>query len=381
MKERLSFQLKSQIENFVNKLVFFYPKIEDDGLKKTLITYLKFFSEKYDVILITGSMNFKISKKLVNKIKIDYIKNSVINRIKLINNLFCFFKMFKYFNKKNIFFSLDKHLYPLIVKFFNQNFNLVLRIPNPIMTKKVSKNYFFSNYAGNYIGKFDLNFLKFADKVIVYSKQNFDFIRKEYQFKNLILIRNFFEKKKEVNDKKIKKIYNIFFIGRLENNKDPFFFLSSLIKIKNLNLNLHIVGDGSEKKRLLKLKTSHYKKNIRIHGHVNDPFKKFYKNIDLFCLTSKYDGTPNVLGEAISYKIPCVAPRSVGSVNELLGNGKFGNIYKPEDEKNFTNVVIKALKNYKRSVLKAKLAYDNLEIYNKENTLEKLNQTLISLLR
>ena len=88
----------------MNKLVFFYPKIEDDGLKKTLITYLKFFSEKYDVILITGSMNFKISKKLVNKIKIDYIKNSVINRIKLINNLFCFFKMFKYFNKKNIFF-------------------------------------------------------------------------------------------------------------------------------------------------------------------------------------------------------------------------------------------------------------------------------------
>ena len=102
----------------MKKLVFFYPKIEDDGLKKTLITYLKFFSEKYDVILITGSMNFKISKKLVNKIKIDYIKNSVINRIKLINNLFCFFKMFKYFNKKNIFFSLDKHLYPLIVKFF-----------------------------------------------------------------------------------------------------------------------------------------------------------------------------------------------------------------------------------------------------------------------
>ena len=24
---------------------------------------------------------------------------------------------------------------------------------------------------------------------------------------------------------------------------------------------------------------------------------KFYKNIDLFCLTSKFDGTPNVLGK------------------------------------------------------------------------------------
>lgn len=208
----------------MKKLVFFYPKIEDDGLKKTFITYLKFFSEKYDVILITGNLNFRISKKLVKKVKIDYIKNSVINKISLINNVLCFFKIFKYLSKKNILFSLDKHFYPLVVKFFNQNLNLVLRIPNPILTKKVSKNYFFSNYAGNYIGKFDLSILKFADKVIVYSKQNFYFIKKKYQFKNLVLIRNFFEKKKKVKDKKIKKIYNIFFIGRLENNKDPFFF-------------------------------------------------------------------------------------------------------------------------------------------------------------
>ena len=59
----------------MNKLVFFYPKIEDDGLKKTFITYLKFFSEKYDVVLITGNLNFRITKKLLNKIKINYIKN------------------------------------------------------------------------------------------------------------------------------------------------------------------------------------------------------------------------------------------------------------------------------------------------------------------
>ena len=78
------------------------------------------------------------------------------------------------------------------------------------------------------------------------------------------------------------------------------------------------------------------------------------------------------MGEAISFKIPCVAPKSVGNVNELLGNGKFGNIYKPEDEKSFIAVVTKALKNYNQSINKAKLAYKNLELYNKKKYFRKI---------
>ena len=96
----------------------------------------------------------------------------------------------------------------------------------------------------------------------------------------------------------------------------------------------------------MRLKKRYNKKKIRLYGHVDKPFEKFHKNIDLFCLTSKFDGTPNVLGEAISYKIPCVAPKSVGSVNELLNNGTTGNIYNPGNEKSFINVVTKTLYNY-----------------------------------
>ena len=129
----------------------------------------------------------------------------------------------------------------------------------------------------------------------------------------------------------------------------------------------------------MRLKKRYNKKKIRLYGHVDKPFEKFHKNIDLFCLTSKFDGTPNVLGEAISYKIPCVAPKSVGSVNELLNNGRTGNIYNPGNEKSFINVVTKTLYNYKRSVKKANLAYADLDLYNKTNTLEKLNKIIINL--
>ena len=88
----------------MKNLVFFYPKIEDDGLKKTFITYLNFFSNKYNIILITSSSNLKISKKFLIKIKIDYVKSSIFKKINLISNLLCLFKIFKYLDKKTVFF-------------------------------------------------------------------------------------------------------------------------------------------------------------------------------------------------------------------------------------------------------------------------------------
>ena len=363
----------------MKNLVFFYPKIDDDGLKRTFILYLKFFSKKYNIAVITSSSNLKVPKELLSKIKVDSIENSILEKISFINNFLCLCKIFKYLNKKTVFFSLDKHSYLLVLKFFKINFKLILRIPNPIMKKRILENKFFSNYAGNFIGNLDLKLLRYADKVIVYSKKNFNFVKKKYKLNNLILVRNFFEKKRKIKNKKMKKSYNIFFIGRLEINKDPYFFLNSLIKIKNLNFKIHIIGEGSEKKKLKKLKSMNDKINIKIYGHIHDPFEKLNKDIDLFCLTSRFDGTPNVLGEAISYKIPCIAPKSVGSVDELLGNGKFGNVYKPGNEKSFINNVTKAIKNYRQSIFKANLAYTNLELFNKKNTLDRLNKNILNL--
>ena len=51
------------------------------------------------------------------------------------------------------------------------------------MTKKFTRNSFFSNYAGNFIGNLDLSLSKYADKVVVYSKQNLNFIKKNMVLK------------------------------------------------------------------------------------------------------------------------------------------------------------------------------------------------------
>ena len=52
-------------------------------------------------------------------------------------------------------------------------------------------------------------------------------------------------------------------------------------------------------------------------------------------MTSKYDGTPNVLGEALSHGIPVVAPKNVGLANMVLKNGRYGYLYDPEKKNSF----------------------------------------------
>ena len=69
----------------------------------------------------------------------------------------------------------------------------------------------------------------------------------------------------------------------------------------------------------------------------------------MLCITSLYDGTPNVMGEAMSFGIPVLAPKNVGSTNFYLKNGKFGYLYKNENSNSFKKKILEILSDYKRA--------------------------------
>ena len=111
---------------------------------------------------------------------------------------------------------------------------------------------------------------------------------------------------------------NIFFIGRLTKDKNPIFFLKNLINIKMINI--YIVGSGSSKKMLENI--SENNNNVFFYNYTENPFKKFKKYINLLCITSRFEGTPNIMGEAMSYGIPVLAPKEIGLTKLFLKNGK-----------------------------------------------------------
>ena len=54
---------------------------------------------------------------------------------------------------------------------------------------------------------------------LLFIQKNLNFIKKRYKLNNLVLIRNFFEKKTKIKNKKVKKIYNIFLLEGLKKIK------------------------------------------------------------------------------------------------------------------------------------------------------------------
>ncbi|MDC0461066.1 glycosyltransferase, partial [Candidatus Pelagibacter sp.] len=105
-----------------------------------------------------------------------------------------------------------------------------------------------------------------------------------------------------------------------------------------------------------------------------DAIKKLNKKIDIICITSKFDGTPNVLGEAVSYKIPCLAPRNVGLSNMILLNGKGGYLYKSNSKNDFKNKLSSMLMHYDEAINRSKLAYKALDRFSYNKTLLKLKR-------
>lgn len=118
----------------------------------------------------------------------------------------------------------------------------------------------------------------------------------------------------------------ILFVGRLVAVKQPEVFvrLARILeeKLPDHRLDFQIVGDGPLRAELetavrdLKLD----KNQVSFLGWQDD-LNKIYGQADIFVLTSRYEGMPNVILEAMARGIPIVAT-NVGGVSELVDKSR-----------------------------------------------------------
>ena len=66
-----------------------------------------------------------------------------------------------------------------------------------------------------------------------------------------------------------------------------------------------------------------------------------FEKSDLLINTSYFEGFPNVVIEALNYKVPVICSRSGGGIFEILKNGKYGDLYEKGNidslQKNFSS--------------------------------------------
>jgi glycosyltransferase involved in cell wall biosynthesis len=127
-------------------------------------------------------------------------------------------------------------------------------------------------------------------------------------------------------------------VGRLHPVKDHAFLIRACLLLKNRNLPFvcMIAGDGPERASLEALiRDLGLQGDVRLLGHVSRrQLNAYYAAADLVVLTSRSEGIPLVLMEAMARGRPVLAPAITG-IPELVLDGKNGFLYRPGSPEDF----------------------------------------------
>ena len=134
-------------------------------------------------------------------------------------------------------------------------------------------------------------------------------------------------------------------VGRLSEEKNYALLLRAFAEVKKQRPNscLTLVGDGALAGLLRELADKLGVGDcVRLAGFAPDPFV-FYVHADVLVLTSKWEGFPNVLLEAIAVGTPVVATPCGGVAAEIVVNGENGIVVVADDEKEGAEAMISVL--------------------------------------
>ncbi len=114
--------------------------------------------------------------------------------------------------------------------------------------------------------------------------------------------------------------------GRLAYEKNFSLMLQSFQHVyeKLPNARLLILGDGPLKEDLLEeVNDLRINDAVDFYGQTTS-VRSFMYHADYFWMTSRFEGAPIVIGEALSQGTPCIASNCPGGVGEMIEGGKYG---------------------------------------------------------
>ena len=150
-------------------------------------------------------------------------------------------------------------------------------------------------------------------------------------------------------------------IGRLSHEKGADLLLEALARAEAVNVTAVVIGDGPEQDHLVRLAEALglTQDRLRFAGRVNDA-ARYLPAFDLLALSSRTEGTPMVLLEAMAVGVPIVAFRVGGVPGVLRDESAF--LVTPEDVPGFSEALREALgdpQEAQRRAAEARQAFDD----------------------
>jgi len=177
------------------------------------------------------------------------------------------------------------------------------------------------------------------------------------------------QKRKELNIKDNQLV--IGHIGRFVQQKNHEFLIDIFNEIHKQNKNtiLLLAGDGPLKEEIkIKVKELNLEKNVKFLGQRNDA-NELYQAFDAFVLPSLYEGLPVVGVEAQAAGLPCFFSTDMTKETKVLDEAIF--IELVSTPKQWSNTILKVLKEIKRKDTSKELTDNNFNISVETEKLEQ----------
>ena len=346
--------------------------MEGGGVEKNLVILINFLSSKYKNIKIISFDEF-YKKKISKRINFKSFTKKQIKINKYFKYFICLILLLKEIIFKDVLvLSFQANIYCLIIcKLFNKKIIVRSNSSPSGWTRNIFKNYIYSY------------FIKKSDKLIVNSHAFKKEMKKFFNVNSLTIynplnIDEIIKNSKEKIDKKFykKKYINIINVGRLTDQKDQLTLLKAIKIIpKNIKINLLIIGYGRNKNNLISfIKKNKMRNKVNLINEINNPYK-FISKFDLFILTSKYEGLPNVLLESLALKTPIISTNCPTGPSEILKYNKFGTLFNVGDHIALSNLILRYKNKRKIFINKANLGYKSLYRFDyNQNCLKYYNE-------
>lgn len=329
----------------MKKILFMVTKSQNGGAQKWTKEQIEICSEDFICYLATDedgwlSQNVKVKNKFLNSLIHKRFSFSYLLELnKFIRN-----------NEINLIISSSANagIYSRLIKLLNKKIKVIYASHGWSSIYNGGKLAFLYTFIEKQLSKI-------SDSILCISKKDFENAKKiiginEHKLK-WITNKTYPIKNIEVTDTQNTNI-KLLTVARLEAPKRIDLLIEATKDFDNVEL--HIVGDGSQRNYLESIKH----KNVIFHGEINS-FNNF-KNYDIFCLISDSEGLPLSALEAMSSALPLILS-DVGGCFELIdGNG----FLVENDSEKIKEAILKTILD------KKKFSEKSIEIFNKKYNLE-----------
>lgn len=247
-----------------------------------------------------------------------------------------------------------------------------------LSTKIVATEHFEYDVPSKVLKGLRFLFYRMLYKIVILTKEDLDkYKRIQSDYKKIEVIPNIIPYDNKIIRERIEN-KRIISVGRLTYQKGYDLLIEAwrLIEIDYPDWYLDIYGEGEDKEKLLDLINKYKLKNIILKGFSND-IKKEYLTSDFFVMSSRYEGLPTVLIEALSYSLPIISFACPSGPKTIIEDGVNGKLVQNQNIQDLKEKILLMINNKSLRDKYSENATKTIEQFSAKKVIEKWDNIFI----